>query len=65
VIFVAKDVSKMVFEGSFFGGVQNIWGIPYLNNTTVLFDEIYTSMHLVKTVLIEIYALHISLTYEQ
>ena len=26
VIFVAKDVSRMVFEGSFFDGAQNIWG---------------------------------------
>jgi len=28
----------MIFEGSFFGGTQNIWGNPYLNSTTILFD---------------------------
>jgi len=24
-----------LFEGSFFGGIQNIWGNPYLNSTTI------------------------------
>jgi len=28
----------MVFEGGFFGGAQNIWGNPYVNSTTILFD---------------------------
>jgi len=36
-----KDVSRMVFEGSFLGSKQNIWGNPYLNSTTVLFDMIH------------------------
>jgi len=38
VIFVTKDVSRIVFEGGFFGGAQSIWGNLYLNSTTVLFD---------------------------
>jgi len=29
---------RLVFEDSFFGGMRNIWGNPYLNSTTVLFD---------------------------
>ena len=36
MIFIAKDVSRIVFEGGFFGSAQNIWGNPYLNSTTVL-----------------------------
>jgi len=35
---LAKDGSRMVFEGGFFGGMRKIWGNPYLNSTTVLFD---------------------------
>ena len=41
MIFVAKYVSAMVFEGGILGGVRKIWGNPYLNNTTVLFDSIH------------------------
>jgi len=33
-----KIVSRIVLEGGFFGSAQNIWGNPYLNSTTVLFD---------------------------
>ena len=33
----------MIFEGSFFGGVQNIWGNPYLNSITILFDNYHTN----------------------
>jgi len=33
-----KDISWIVFDGGFYGGVQNIWGNPYFNGTTVLFD---------------------------
>jgi len=36
--FCSKNV--MVFEGGFFGGTQNIWGSPYLNSTTILFDTV-------------------------
>jgi len=39
VIFVAKDVSGIVFEGGIFGGAQNIWGNLCLNSTSVLFDS--------------------------
>jgi len=35
VTFVVKYVSAMVFGG----GVCKIWGNPYLNSTTVLFDN--------------------------
>jgi len=35
MIFIAKDVSRIVFEGNIFGGAQNIWSNPYLNSTTV------------------------------
>jgi len=38
VIFVVKDISRIVFEGSIFDSTQNIWGNPYLNSTTILFD---------------------------
>ena len=38
MIFIAKDVSRMVFEDGCFGGTQNIWGNSYLNITTVQFD---------------------------
>jgi len=40
VIFVTKDVSRIVFEGGIFGDVQNIWGNLYLNSITILFDII-------------------------
>ena len=38
MIFVVKDVYRLVFEGRFFGSVQNIWGNPNINSTTILFD---------------------------
>jgi len=38
VVFVAKYVSAMVFGGGILGGTHKIWGNPYLNSTTVLFD---------------------------
>jgi len=37
VIFVTKDVPRMVFEGGFCSGAQNIWGNPYLNTTDISF----------------------------
>ena len=39
MIFVAKYVSAMVFGGSILGSARKIWGNPYLNSTTVLFDS--------------------------
>ena len=39
VIFVAKYVSAMVFGDGILGGAHKIWGNPYLNSTTVLFDN--------------------------
>ena len=38
VIFVAKYVAAMVFGDGILGGAHKIWGNPYLNSTTVLFD---------------------------
>jgi len=38
VIFAVKYVSAMVFGGGILGSVPKIWGNPYLNSTTVLFD---------------------------
>jgi len=38
MIFVVKYVSAMVFGGGILGGVHKIWGNPYLNSMTVLFD---------------------------
>jgi len=29
----------MVFGGGILGGARKIWGNPYLNSTTVLFDN--------------------------
>jgi len=29
----------MVFGGGILGGARKIWGNPYLNSTTVLFDR--------------------------
>jgi len=29
----------MVFGGGILGGMRKIWGNPYLNSTTVLFDN--------------------------
>jgi len=29
----------MVFGGGILGGARKIWGNPYLNSTTVLFDK--------------------------
>jgi len=29
----------MVFGGGILGGARKIWGNPYLNSTTVLFDD--------------------------
>ena len=37
--FCWEVVSAMVFGGSILGGVCKIWGNPYLNSTTVLFDK--------------------------
>jgi len=39
VIFILKYVFRIVFEGGILGGARNFWGNPYLNSTTVLFDE--------------------------
>jgi len=39
VIFAPKYVFRVVFEGGFLGGARNFWGNPYLNSTTVLFDN--------------------------
>jgi len=39
VIFAPKYVFRVVFEGGFLGGAHNFWGNPYLNSTTVLFDN--------------------------
>ena len=49
-VLVAKDVSRMIFEGSFFGGAQNIWGNPYLNSNTILFDTSYANYHIDRSV---------------
>ena len=38
MIFAAKYVSAMVFGGGILGGACKIWGNPYLNSMTVLFD---------------------------
>ena len=38
MIFGAKYVFTMVFGGSILGCARKIWGNPYLNSTTVLFD---------------------------
>ena len=38
MIFVAKYISAMAFGGSILGGARRIWGNPYLNSMTVLFD---------------------------
>jgi len=34
-----RSLSRIVSEGSNFGGAQNIWGNLYLNSTTVLFHN--------------------------
>jgi len=39
MIFVVKYVSRMVFEGSILGSASKIWGNPYSNNMTILFDK--------------------------
>jgi len=39
VIFVPKYVSRVVFKGGILGTACQFWGNPYLNSTTVLFDE--------------------------
>ena len=39
VVFVVKHVSAMVFGGGILGGARKIWGNPYLNSMTVLFDK--------------------------
>ena len=41
MIFVVKYISVMVFGG----GALKIWGNPYLNSTTILFDYIYGQEH--------------------
>ena len=39
MIFITKYVFRLVFEGDIFGGARiKLWGNPYLNSTTVLFD---------------------------
>ena len=43
MIFASKYVFRLVFEGGFLGGARNLWGNPYLNSTTVLFDRIIDS----------------------
>jgi len=35
----------MVFEGEILGGARKIWGNPYLNSTTILFDTIFKNIH--------------------
>jgi len=30
----------VVFKGGILGGARQFWGNPYLNNTTVLFDNV-------------------------
>jgi len=49
MIFAPKYVFRVVFGGGFLGGARNFWGNPYLNSTTVLFDECYwaVKIHLV------------------
>jgi len=47
VIFVVKYVSAMVFGGGILGGARKIWGNPYLNSTTVLFDMKYLFLNCV------------------
>jgi len=39
VIFIPKYVSRVVFKGDILGGLRQFWGNPYLNSTTVLFDN--------------------------
>jgi len=39
VIFAPKYVFRVGFEGGFLGGAHNFWGNPYLNSTTILFDN--------------------------
>jgi len=36
----------MVFGGGILGGARKIWGNPYLNSTTVLFDMIILILNL-------------------
>ena len=37
-LFVMQLHYDMVFGGGILGGARKIWGNPYLNSTTVLFD---------------------------
>jgi len=39
MIFILKYVSRVAFKGDFLGGACQFWGNPYLNSTTVLFDN--------------------------
>jgi len=39
VIFILKYVSRVVFKGGILGSARQFWDNPYLNSTTVLFDE--------------------------
>jgi len=61
VIFAPKYVFRVVFEGGFLGGTHNVWGNPYLNSTTVLFD---TTLHEKETIELFITDLHISLSLD-
>ena len=38
MIFVAKNVSSMIFKGRILGSEGNFLGVPYLNGTIVPFD---------------------------
>ena len=48
MIFVVKYASAMVFGGDVLGGTQRIWGNPYLNSTTVLFDKSAILQHVIE-----------------
>jgi len=39
----------MVFGGGILGGARKIWGNPYLNSTTVLFDRKQAGLQKVST----------------
>jgi len=44
VIFITKNISRIVLKGAFLVA-RNIWGNPYLNSTTVLFDMQILKIH--------------------
>jgi len=41
--FVPKYVSRVVFKDGILGGARQFRGNPYLNSTTVLFDNFYNN----------------------